>query len=279
MRLARIAVNGSPTVILRGESDAIATVDGRVFADLPELLAAAGGDAGRIQPGAAVSVNEQQLLSPVQRPRKIVCIGLNYRLHAEESKQPLPPKPVLFPKWDNAIAGPFEPIPLPKASSRVDWEAELAFVFGRRCRNVAAADAASAVFGFTCANDVSMRDFQFHTSQWGAGKAWDKAAPLGPAVVTSDEAGGVAPDLAIRGLLNGQVMQDSRTGDFIFHVPALVEYLTMIMTMEPGDLVLTGTPAGVGQGRTPPQYLKDGDEYEVQIEQIGSIRNLFISEG
>ncbi|HZQ37833.1 MAG TPA: fumarylacetoacetate hydrolase family protein [Dehalococcoidia bacterium] len=278
MKLARIAVNGSSTVILRGERDAVATVDGRSFADLPELLEAAGGDPGRIQPGAGVSIDEQQLLSPVQRPHKIICIGLNYRLHAEESGQPLPPKPVLFPKWDNAIAGPFEPIPLPRASSRVDWEAELALVFGRRCRNVAAADAATVVFGFTCANDVSMRDFQFHTSQWGAGKAWDKAAPLGPAVVTLDEVGGVAPDLAIRGLLNSQVMQDSRTGDFIFHVPALVEYLTMIMTMEPGDLVLTGTPAGVGSGRTPPQFLEDGDEYEVQIEKIGSIRNRFVAE-
>ncbi|HEY7293638.1 MAG TPA: fumarylacetoacetate hydrolase family protein, partial [Dehalococcoidia bacterium] len=159
MKLARIAVNGSPTVIIRGATDNVATVDGRSYADLPELLEAAEGEAGRITPGAAISVNEQQLLSPVQRPHKIVCIGLNYRLHAEESKQPLPPKPVLFPKWDNAIAGPFEPIPLPRASSRVDWEAELAFVFGRRCRNVPAADAGSAVFGFTCANDVSMRDF------------------------------------------------------------------------------------------------------------------------
>ncbi|HLZ73078.1 MAG TPA: fumarylacetoacetate hydrolase family protein [Dehalococcoidia bacterium] len=277
MKLARIALNGSPTVVVRGARDHVATVNRQSFADLPELLEAAEGDLRRIAAGESVSADETQLLSPLQRPHKIICIGLNYRLHAEESKQPLPPKPVLFPKWDNAIAGPFEPVPLPKASSKVDWEAELAFVFGKRCRNVAAADAASVVFGFTCANDVSMRDFQFHTSQWGAGKAWDKAAPLGPAVVTCDEVGGAAPDLAIRGLLNGKLMQDSRTGDFIFHVPALVEYLTTIMTMEPGDLVLTGTPAGVGQGRTPPQYLQDGDEYEVQIEKIGSIRNRFVA--
>jgi acylpyruvate hydrolase len=212
----------------------------------------------------------------VARPRKLICIGLNYRAHAAESNAEIPKYPILFPKWDNAIAGPFEDIPLPAASKAVDWEAELAFVIGKRCRNVAAADAGSVVFGYTAANDVSMRDFQFQGSQWAPGKAWDKACPLGPAVVTIDEAGGPEPDLAIRGLLNGEVVQDSRTNDLIFGVPALVEYISMIMTLEPGDTVLTGTPAGVGAGRKPPLFLKSGDVYEVQIEKVGSIRNRFV---
>jgi acylpyruvate hydrolase len=276
MKIARILHNGAPAMILRGASDALATVDGRTFADLPDLLAAAGGDVSRMVPGESVKVSDADLLSPVARPRKLICIGLNYRLHAAESNAAIPTHPILFPKWDNAIAGPFEEIPLPAASTSVDWEAEFAFVIGKQCRNVAAADAGSVVFGYTAANDVSMRDFQFHGSQWAPGKAWDKGCPLGPAVVTIDEAGGADPDLAIRGLLNGEVVQDSRTNDLIFGVPALVEYITTIMTLEPGDTVLTGTPAGVGAGRKPPLFLKSGDVYEVQIEKVGSIRNRFV---
>jgi len=271
MKLARIMHDGAPAMIVRGASDALATVDGATFSDLPDLLAAAGGAIGRIAPGTQVKISEADLLSPTARPRKIICIGLNYRAHAAESNAEIPTKPVVFPKWDNAIAGPFEDIPLPAASQSVDYEAELTVVIGWRCRDVAAADAGSVVFGYTIANDVSMRDFQRHGSQWGPGKAWDKGCPLGPAVVSADEVGGVQPNLSIRGRLNGEVMQDSRTNDLIFGVPELVEYLSTIMTLEPGDLVLTGTPAGVGAGRRPPVFLKPNDVYEVAIEGIGSI--------
>lgn len=280
MKLARVRNPGQAgglLMVICGAKDAAATVDGRSFDDLPALLEAAGGDPARIEPGEEVSFAEQDLLATVARPRKIICIGLNYRAHAAESRMEIPAHPVLFPKWDNAIAGPYEQIQLPAESKSVDWESELAFVFGRRCRRVKAEDAAAVVFGFTAANDVSMRDFQFHTSQWAPGKAWDGALPVGPVLVSADELGGVRANLSIRGLLNGVTMQDSRTDDLIFNVPQLVEYLTTIMTMEPGDIVLTGTPAGVGQGQRPPRYLAPGDEYEVVIEGIGGPRNRFVT--
>jgi acylpyruvate hydrolase len=257
---------------------AVATVGGREFDDLPELLEACGGDAGAIAPGPAVEVSDEQLLSVAANPRKIVCIGLNYRLHAEESGAALPDAPILFPKWSTTLTGPFDEIPLPPESDRVDWESELTFVFGRRCRRVREADAADVVFGYTVANDVSMRDYQFKTTQWTAGKCWNRSTPVGPAVVTADELGGVEPDLAITGTLNGAVVQSSRTNDLIFSVPALVEYLTTIMTMEPGDLVLTGTPSGVGQSSKPPRFLENGDLFEAEIEGIGRLENRFVTE-
>jgi acylpyruvate hydrolase len=160
----------------------------------------------------------------------------------------------------------------------VDWEAELAFVFGRPARRVRAEDAGELVFGYTAANDVSMRDFQRHTAQFTAGKAWDRSTPLGPALVTTDELGGIAPDLAISGRLNGETMQESRTNDLIFGVPELVAYITTVMTMEPGDVVITGTPSGVGNAMDPPRYLADGDVFEVELEGVGTLRNTFRSE-
>lgn len=278
MKLARIALNGTPRVIMRGDRDAVALVDGQPFADLPDLLSACGGDRGRIQQGDTVTVFDQTLLSPIGRPRKLIGIGLNYRAHAAEANQQLPPHPIFFPKWDNSVTGPFDDVPLPPESNAVDWESELAFVIGRRCRRVQAADVAGVLFGYTAANDVSMRDFQFHTSQWGPGKDFDRSTPLGPVVVTADELGGAAPNLAVRGRLNGKAVQDSRSNDLIFGIGQIVEYLTTVMTLEPGDTVLTGTPAGVGSGMKPPVYLKDGDVYEVEIEGIGTLRNCFVTE-
>ena len=254
MRLLRARVGLETRVIVEGaEGRAVATVGGAEFEDLPELLEAGGSSGDAITRGRAVSVQDSDLLSAVGRPRKIVCIGLNYRRHAEESGQPLPEYPMLFAKWPTALTGPYSEIPLPPESALVDWECELAFVFGRRCRRVAAADAGRVVYGYTAANDTSMRDFQMHTTQFVAGKTWDRATPLGPAIVTADQLGGVEPDLAITGRLNGEVVQDSRTTDLIFGIPRLVEYLTTIMTMEPGDVVLTGTPSGVGVAADPPQ--------------------------
>jgi acylpyruvate hydrolase len=218
------------------------------------------------------------LLSVVGRPAKIVCIGLNYRLHAEESGAAVPPQPMLFPKWATALTGPYDDIPLPPESEFVDWEAELAFVFGRRCRRVPAVDAGGVVFGYTVANDTSMRDYQTHTTQFAAGKAWERATPVGPYLIAAGALGGARPDLAIRGRLNGGLVQDSRTNDLIFGVGDLVAYLTTIMTMEPGDLVLTGTPAGIGFTADPPRSLHDGDVFEVEIEGLGSLRNRFVRE-
>ena len=275
MRLARLMLDDGPGVIIRGGEDTLALVERQAFADLPDLLAACDGDVSRITAGTPVTVREEKLLCPLARPRKIVCIGLNYHLHAAEANQEVPKFPIIFPKWDNALTGPFSDIPLPPESNMVDWEAEFAFVFGKRCRRVMAADAGAVVFGYTAANDVSMRDFQFQNSQWGPGKDWDRSTPLGPVVVSRDELGD-QPDLAVRGRLNGETMQESRTSDLIFHVGPLVEYITTFMTMEPGDVVLTGTPSGVGSARR--LFLKDGDVYEVEIEGIGTLRNRFVRE-
>jgi acylpyruvate hydrolase len=279
VRLMRAAVDRRPRVVLDTDgSTAVATVDGTEFDDLPPLLEACGGDASRISPGRAAELDDAGLLRPLGAPSKIVCIGLNYRKHAEESGAPLPKFPMLFSKWTSALTDPDADIPLPPESSLVDWESELAFVFGRRCRRVSAGEAHSVVLGYTAANDVSMRDFQNHTTQFLAGKTWERSTPLGPAVISAGELGGVSPDLAISGSLNGTTVQDSRTSDLIFSIPQLVQYMTTIMTMEPGDVVLTGTPSGVGFAETPPRGLSDEDVYEVEIEGIGRLRNRFTDE-
>lgn len=279
VRLARANVDGVPRVLVEADGgSAFATVDGAEFEDLPELLEAAAGEAWRIGAGRPVAVSDTQLLPVVGRPRKIICIGRNYGAHAAERGAEVPAHPMLFPKWPTSLTGPYAEIALPPESNEVDWESELAFVFGRRARRVPAQDAAAVVFGFSAANDVTMRDFQRHTQQFTAGKAWDRSTPLGPSLVSADECGGTAPDLAIRGRLNGEVVQDGRTSDFIFGVPELVAYITTAMTMEPGDVVLTGTPSGVGAALDPPRFLADGDVYEVEIEGVGVLRNVFRAE-
>ena len=275
MRLVRAEVNGAPRVLIESEgSYALARAGENECEDLPELLAAASSTGIK----AGDSVEPGPLLPVVGRPGKIVCIGRNYGAHAAERGADVPSYPMLFPKWHTSLTGPFDDIPLPPESDEVDWEAELAFVFGRRARRVPAEDAAEVVFGFTAANDVTMRDFQRHTQQFTAGKAWDRSTPLGPVLVTPDELGGVSPDLTIRGRLNGEQMQDGRTSDLTFSVPDLVAYITTTMTMEPGDVVLTGTPSGVGSALDPQRFLRGGDAYEVEIEGIGSLRNTFRDE-
>lgn len=263
--------------LIDGKMVYAAAVAGRTFDDLPALLAVTDGDLTRLSRGAALgSVEQARWLAPIARPRKIIGIGLNYHAHAAEFGLPPPSEPPLFPKWDNALAGSTDDVPLPAASNGIDYEAELAFLFSRRCRNVAAVDAAGVLLGFTAANDVSARDFQFKTGQWAAGKVFDGFCPLGPWIVTVDELG-PSPDLQIRGRLNGELCQDSRTSDLIFSVPDLVAYISKLMTMEAGDLVLTGTPSGVGNSKKPPRFLQPGDEYAVEIERIGTLRNRFVA--
>jgi acylpyruvate hydrolase len=279
MQLIRATIDGEPRVVVQlPDGDHVATVNRHEFEDMPELLAAAEGHEDAIVPGREVTVAPARFLSVVGAPRKVVCIGLNYRPHANEAELPVPDHPLLFPKWATSLAGPLDDIPLPPESTFVDWESELAFVFGRTCRRVRPESASDVVFGYTIGNDVSMRDYQCHTTQFVAGKAWDRSTPLGPALVTSGELGGTAPALAISGALNGVTVQSARTDDLIFNVPELVAYLTTVMTMEPGDVVLTGTPSGVGMAAAPPRSLQDGDVFEVQIEGIGRLRNRFVAE-
>jgi 2-keto-4-pentenoate hydratase/2-oxohepta-3-ene-1,7-dioic acid hydratase in catechol pathway len=209
-----------------------------------------------------------ELLPPIARPGKLVCIGLNYREHAEEQGQEPPETPTFFAKFANALAAPGATVKLPEWSRKVDYEAEVAFVIGDRCKDVPAADAMRHVAGYTLLNDLSARDYQFKTPQWMPGKTFDGAAPSGPALVTPDEAGPHdAIEIELR--LNGERMQGSSTADLVHSIPELVAYLSMLMTLEPGDLIATGTPAGVGSLREPKVWLKPGDRVEVRSPQLG----------
>jgi 2-keto-4-pentenoate hydratase/2-oxohepta-3-ene-1,7-dioic acid hydratase in catechol pathway len=209
-------------------------------------------------------------LAPVPRPGKLICIGLNYRDHVAESNMPIPERPVVFSKFATAVIAPGEAVVLPPTSMQVDYEAELAVVIGRRAKNISASRALEYVLGYTVFNDVSARDFQFADSQWQRGKSCDTFAPMGPKIVTAD----LVPNphkLAIKLTLNGQIMQDSNTDQLIFGVPELIEFLSETITLEPGDVIATGTPPGVGFARKPPVFLKPGDEMEVDIESVGKL--------
>ncbi len=275
MRLVSVDAGGHPRAALLR--------DGRVFdiwggalADVPaadrtlEAILEAGllGEARPVDGDHGVPLDEVRLLAPVTRPQKIICIGLNYRAHAEEQGAEPPATPTFFAKFRNALAAPGAAVPLPRWSERVDYEAEVAFVIGDRCKDVNEADAIDHVAGYTLLNDLSARDYQFKTPQWMPGKTFDGAAPCGPALVTPDEAGphdGIEIELT----LNGEQMQRSSTADLVHPVPALIAYLSQLMTLEPGDLISTGTPAGVGNLRDPQVWLKPGDEVVVSSPQLG----------
>jgi 2-keto-4-pentenoate hydratase/2-oxohepta-3-ene-1,7-dioic acid hydratase in catechol pathway len=215
-----------------------------------------------------------RLLPPIPDPHKIICLGLNYRDHAAESGSPIPKEPILFSKYTTALIGPGDNIVLPAVSKEVDYEAELVIVVGKRGRNISPAAAPAYVAGYTIGNDVSARDWQLRKDgkQWMVGKTFDTFAPTGPVIVTADEA--LDPEaLPIRLRLNGETMQDSSTRQMIFGVGATLAYLSQVFTLEPGDLIFTGTPPGVGFARKPPVFLKGGDVVEVEIEGIGVLRN------
>lgn len=225
-------------------------------------------------------VRPGRLLAPLP-PTNILCIGLNYRRHAAESKSEPPVHPVLFIKNNASLQNPDDPIELPVklASTRVDYECELAVVIGRRCKNATRANALDFVLGYTCANDVSARDWQRDGGggQWCQGKSFDTFCPLGPVLVTRDEIPN-PNDLRIKTVLNGATMQDWTTSDMIFDVPTLIEFLSGSKTLLPGTVILTGTPHGVGFARQPPVWLKAGDTVSVEIEKIGTLTNPVINE-
>jgi 2-keto-4-pentenoate hydratase/2-oxohepta-3-ene-1,7-dioic acid hydratase in catechol pathway len=228
--------------------------------------------------GRALPIHK--LLSPLV-PTDILCIGLNYREHAAESGSAIPENPVLFIKASNTLNNPFDPVPVPRRSSQVDYEGELAVVIGKTARHVNRRDALGYVLGYTCANDVSARDWQREKSlgggQFARGKSFDGFCPLGPWIVTADEIPN-PNQLRLRTLLNGQVMQDHTTADMIFDVPALIESLSSTMTLRPGTVILTGTPQGVGFARNPPVWMKDGDNVVIEIERIGRLENPVVKE-
>jgi 2-keto-4-pentenoate hydratase/2-oxohepta-3-ene-1,7-dioic acid hydratase in catechol pathway len=250
---------------------------------MPELLAL-GSDSLRRASKAATAgrpldSSSVRLLPPVPRPEKIICIGLNYADHAKETGKEAPPEPVVFNKFFTALRAAGEPIVLPRLTNKVDYEAELVAVIGIGGRHISQDKALTHVAGYTCGNDVSARDWQAHKpgGQWLLGKSFDSFAPLGPALVTADEVGN-AGDLRISLRINGRTMQDSRTSQLIFGIAQLVSYVSGVCTLSPGDLIFTGTPSGVGFARKPPVYLQPGDTVEVEIENIGILKNPVVAE-
>ena len=277
MRLVTFdAGDGGRAGVLEGDKvvDAWALLGEPHRGGLRELLAAERigelrsrlGDSGSpSHPLAAVT-----LLPPIPDPEKIVCIGLNYREHAAEVGAEPPAHPIVFGKYRNALAGPGATVTLPANSTKVDYEAEVAFVIGRRAKDVPEAEALDHIAGYTLLNDLSARDLQGRTPQWMPGKIFDGSAPCGPALVTPDEAG-PADAIGLRLSLNGETMQDSDTGDLIFAIPELVADLSSLMTLEPGDIVATGTPPGVGMGRKPRVWLAPGDELVIESPTLGRL--------
>lgn len=232
----------------------------------------AARDAATLPPCLAFDTLE--LAPPVPAPEKILCVGLNYADHARETGKPVPIEPVIFNKFRSALLPHRGTVVLPRVSSRVDYEAELVVVIGRRGRHISVDDAMTHVAGYTCGNDISARDWQFGkpAGQWLLGKTFDTFAPLGPAIVTADEIADPGR-LAILLTLNGEVMQQSSTEQFLFSIPQVISYVSQVVTLEVGDLIFTGTPSGVGDARTPQVYLKPGDRLAVTIESVGTLEN------
>ncbi len=227
--------------------------------------------------GAVVgALDAVRMVAPVPAPAKVVCVGRNYAEHAAETGSAVPTEPQLFAKWANAVIGPGVDVILPPITNQLDYEAELVVVMGKTARRVAEEHALEHVFGYTCGNDISARDLQFGDTQWIRGKALDTFAPMGPWIVTTDE----IPDpqrLGIRCEVNGETRQADTTAHMIFSVARIIAFITEAITLSPGDVIYTGTPSGVGHGRTPPSYLKDGDTMRVEIDRIGAITNRVVS--
>jgi acylpyruvate hydrolase len=271
MRWATIRTsNGTRAVRVEGEE--LVELDA---ADVGELVTL-GGDAPPT--GQVHDVATADYAPLVTGPGKIICQGLNYRSHILEMGHELPEYPTLFTKFPETLIGAHDDIVIPPESDSVDWEAELALVIGTRVRRASTTEAADAIAGFTVANDISMRDWQYRTLQWVQGKAWERSTPVGPWLVTPDEVGGPAPDLAIGCAVDGVVRQASRTSELVFSPTNLVAYASCFVTLEPGDLLLTGTPAGVGHGMQPPVSLAPGETVTTTIEGIGELRNRCASE-
>jgi 2-keto-4-pentenoate hydratase/2-oxohepta-3-ene-1,7-dioic acid hydratase in catechol pathway len=263
MQLVRYAAAGLPRVGIVGDG----------------VVRDAGTDVFAPEPGEVVGpLDDLTLLAPVPPPSKIVCVGRNYREHAEETGSAVPTRPQLFAKWANALVGPGAAIVHPGITEQLDYEAELTVVIGRRAQQVAVADALDAVYAYTCGNDVSARDLQFGDTQWTRGKTLDTFAPMGPWLVTADQ----IPDpqvLGIRCIVSGEKLQDSSTSEMLFSVAEIIAFTTEAITLEPGDVIMTGTPPGVGVARTPQRFLHPGDTVRVEIDGIGALENPVVAAG
>jgi 2-keto-4-pentenoate hydratase/2-oxohepta-3-ene-1,7-dioic acid hydratase in catechol pathway len=284
MRLVTFEADGSHLGVVDGDT----VVDLKVAApNLPRDITGmthAGFEAAlRAAKGAPASARRKlgdlRLLPVVPRPGKIVCLGLNYVDHAAEGGHAKPDYPSFFLRVSTSLVAHNQPIVRPKCSDKLDYEAELAVIIGKTARHVAKADALNYVLGYSCFNDGTLRDYQRKTSQWTIGKNFDRTGGFGPWFVTPDELPPGAAGLSIKSILNGQVMQSANTRDMLFPVDETIALLTECLTLEPGDVIAMGTPAGVGYARKPPVWMKDGDVIEVEIEKIGTLRNPIRNEG
>jgi len=251
-----------------------------IFPQIPDISEAFFRDgwlekvAGVKNPGRKI---EARIASPIHRPSKIICLGKNYAEHAKEGGFENPEKPLIFCKTPNALSGPYDPIILPRSSGQVDWEVELAVIIGKEGKRINKTDAFDYIAGFTVMNDVSGREAQFSDSQWFRGKSFDSFAPAGPFIVTPDEIDDIN-NLRLTTVVDGKIMQDGNTREMIFDIPAIIENISEDITLIPGDIISTGTPAGVGIFRDPPVVLKPGNVVECRIEKIGAIINKVVKE-
>jgi len=275
MRLATIRTPDG-TRAVRVDADTAVEIATDVATDVGALLARPDwAEAAAAADGDRHAWDLLDLAPVIPVPGKIVCVGLNYRTHILEMGRELPEFPTLFAKYADTLCGPRDDVLLPAEDSDVDWEAELTVVVGATVRRADRSDAAAAIAGYTIANDVSMRGYQFRTKEWLQGKMWDRSTPLGPVLVTADE---WQPGATVRATVNGEKVQEASTDDLVHGPVDLVAYVSTIITLRPGDLILTGTPGGVGHARTPARYLRDGDLLETSIDGIGELRNRVVAE-
>ena len=287
MKLATIRVSGTTRAV---KADGPVLTENTVLidlgaTDLGEFLATEGWQesaaaASAADPGAVTYPASAADFAPlVPNPSKVVCVGLNYRNHIQEMGRDLPEYPTLFAKFSDTLLGANDDIVKPGETDNWDWEAELAIVIGKPVRRARGAEAAAAIAGFTVLNDLSARDWQFRTNEWLQGKIWDSSTPVGPYLVTPDELpGGTKPELKIELVVDGETMQDDNTSDLLFDPVALVEYISTIVRLNPGDLIATGTPGGVGNARKPPRYLVGGESVTARIEGLGETVNKVVKE-
>jgi acylpyruvate hydrolase len=272
----------------KGAGSALGVVEGDNVIDVSSAgtlqdVIAGGASALAAVKAAAAKGAKQPLASvkaalPIERPGKFLCIGLNYALHAAEGGHATPTYPALFPRFPSSLVAHGEPVIRPKVSIQLDYECELTIVVGKGGRHISESKALDHVFGYTLFNDVSVRDFQRKGAQWTPGKNFDGTGPLGPVVVTADELPPGASGLRIQTRVNGEVMQDSNTSDMIFSTARIIAILSEFMTLEPGDLIATGTPSGVAHARKPPAWMKGGDKVAVEVEKIGVLENPIVDE-
>jgi 2-keto-4-pentenoate hydratase/2-oxohepta-3-ene-1,7-dioic acid hydratase in catechol pathway len=281
MRIARFqgADGADFAVSSDGSSWTALAPAGIVVHSTPELIARMDEVRDVVAGSAPQPIAERRLLAPVHRPGKILAIGLNYIAHAAETRAELPERPLIFAKYSSSLNGPFDDVVIGESvTAQADYESELAVVIGRDAKRVSAADAMDHVFGYAVANDVSARDHQRRDGQFSRSKSADTFCPIGPWITTADEVADVR-SLAVTSTVNGELRQQGVVSDLVFDIPTLIAYVSSTITLEAGDVILTGTPPGVGLGMTPPVFLADGDVVECTVEGLGSIRNRFVDGG